>query len=113
MLVEPHSLQHRFLIFDLMPDPSTSKNNPSSSQNVRSYWRKNLLVVGSLLFVWLVVGYGCSIYFIELLNRISIGKLGLGFWFAQQGSILVFVLLVWLYAVVMDRVDQQFQRGDD
>jgi putative solute:sodium symporter small subunit len=92
--------------------PSASSECETSSRS-RGYWRTNLWVVGSLLAIWLTVGYGLSIFWIERFNSISLGKLGLGFWFAQQGSILVFVLLVWSYALLMDRVDRRMGRGKD
>ena len=81
-------------------------------ENPAGYWKANLIVVAILLTLWFVVGFGCSIFFIENLNSIKIGKLGLGFWFAQQGSIYAFVVLVFLYAVVMDFVDRRFDLGD-
>lgn len=93
--------------------PPVNKDPATADKRRSAYWRRNLLVVGILLAVWLLVGYGFSIYWIELFNSISIGRLGLGFWFAQQGSIIVFVLLVWIYAFVMDRIDRQFEAGDD
>ena len=80
-----------------MSDPS--KNN--------TYWRTNIRLVVSLLIVWLAVGFGCGIFFIEPLNAIRVGNVGLGFWFAQQGAIFVFVILVLVYALAMDRVDRR------
>lgn len=80
--------------------------------NTRSYWRANLTVVGVLLAIWFIVGFVISILGIEYVNQIRIGQVGLGFWFAQQGSIYVFVVLVLLYALVMDRVDRKHQLGD-
>ena len=84
----------------------------NESENKRSYWHTNLLVVAVLLSIWFVVGYVISIFFIDSFNSILIGKVGLGFWFAQQGSIFVFVLLVLIYAVVMDFVDRRYDLGD-
>ncbi len=81
-------------------------------ENPAGYWKANLIVVAILLTVWFIVGFGCSIFFIENVNTIKIGKLGLGFWFAQQGSIYVFVVLVFVYAVVMDLIDRRFDLGD-
>lgn len=78
-----------------------------------SYWNENLVVVSILLLIWFVVGFGCSIFLIEPLNQFKVGQLGLGFWIAQQGSIFVFVLLVLIYAVWMDRVDRKHGVGDD
>ncbi len=87
--------------------------NKSPPPDLSAYWRENLRLVLILLSVWLVVGYGCSIFFIEPLNQIKVGNVGLGFWFAQQGSILVFVVLVLIYAICMDRLDRKYGVGGD
>ena len=73
----------------------------------RTYWRRQLRRTLVLLAVWLVVGFGLSILFVEPLNRFSIGGVPLGFWMAQQGSILVFILLILVYAVLSQRADRQ------
>ena len=83
-----------------------------SNSNRTRYWRANLKLVIVLLSIWFLVGYGLSIFFIESMNQINIGQLGLGFWMAQQGSIFVFVALVVIYAVVMDRLDQKYNVSD-
>ena len=83
---------------------------PKSNQ---AYWKDNLLVVSILLAIWFVVGYVCPIFAIESLNQIPIGKIGLGFWIAQQGSIFVFVVLVLVYALWMDRLDRKHGVGDE
>ncbi len=79
----------------------------------KSYWKHNLLAVTLLLLVWFAVGFLGSIFGIEWLNRFQVGQLGLGFWMAQQGSIFVFVLLVLVYALWMDRLDRRYGLGDD
>ncbi len=81
--------------------------------NPASYWKHNLIVVALLLTVWLVTGFVCSIFGIEFLNGWKVGRLGLGFWMAQQGSIFVFVIIVVVYAVWMDRLDRRYGVGDD
>jgi putative solute:sodium symporter small subunit len=79
----------------------------------RGYWSDNLLVVGTLLAIWAIVGFGAGVFGIEFLNRMRVGNLGLGFWIAQQGAIFVFVLLVAAYAIWMDRLDRHHRsRGD-
>jgi putative solute:sodium symporter small subunit len=75
------------------------------------YWRANLRWMLSLLALWALVGPGLSILFVEPLNKVRLGGFPLGFWFAQQGSILVFVLLIAIYALVMNRLDAR-HRGD-
>ena len=74
----------------------------------RAYWRANVRLIALLLTIWAVVSYGCGILFVEQLNRLSFGNLPLGFWFAQQGSIYVFVILIFVYAWVMDRLDRKY-----
>ncbi|MDP6525553.1 MAG: DUF4212 domain-containing protein [Kiritimatiellia bacterium] len=82
-----------------------------SSQNSkqRDYWKSNLRVLLLLLSVWFVVGYVLSILCVDLLNKVHIGGFPLGFWFAQQGSILVFIALIYVYARWMDRIDKKFE----
>ena len=74
----------------------------------RSYWRANLRLIGVLLLVWAAVSYGCSILFVEALNQFQIGQLPLGFWFAQQGSIYTFVVLILIYAWRMQQIDREY-----
>ena len=75
-----------------------------------NYWRINVWVIASLLLIWAVVSCLCGIVFVEELNQFSIGNLPLGFWIANQGSMLVFVTLILVYALVMDVVDRRFAR---
>jgi len=84
----------------------------NESNNAKKYWAENLKIVSILLAIWFAVGFGISILFIEQFNQIKIGNLGLGFWFAQQGSIFVFVLLVLVYAIWMDRLDRKYDVGE-
>ena len=80
------------------------KRNPSD------YWRCNLRYVGILLAIWFLVSYGAGILFKDALNQIRIPGSGfpLGFWFAQQGSIYIFVLLIFVYVVLINRLDREF-----
>ena len=77
-----------------------------------SYWHANLRLVAALLLIWFVVAYVGSIFLIDWLNTFPIGYLGFGFWLAQQGSIYVFIGLVLVYALWMDRLDRYFDVGD-
>jgi putative solute:sodium symporter small subunit len=85
-------------------------------QKYRDYWRKNLKYLAVLLFIWFAVSYGFGILFVDELNRIRVGGFGLGFWFAQQGSIYVFVALIFVYVWLMNRLDRDFdvdeKKGD-
>ncbi len=76
--------------------------------NLQEYWRKNLTIMGILLAVWAVVSYGCAIFFVKQLNAFSIMGFPLGFWFAHQGSIYVFVVLIFVYYWYMDGLDRQY-----
>jgi putative solute:sodium symporter small subunit len=79
----------------------------------RAYWRANLRLVAACLVVWFVVSYGFGILLVEELNRIRLGGFELGFWFAQQGSIYVFVLLIFFYAWRMNRLDRRYGVRED
>jgi putative solute:sodium symporter small subunit len=76
--------------------------------NAEKYWQANLrLILGSLV-IWALASYGCAILFRPLLSGIHIGGTDLGFWFAQQGSILVFIILTFFYAWRMNKLDEEF-----
>ena len=78
--------------------------------DVKKYWKSNLKILGSLLIVWFVVSFGFGILYVDELDKISIGGFKLGFWFAQQGSIIVFVLLILVFALAMNRIDARYKR---
>jgi putative solute:sodium symporter small subunit len=79
----------------------------------RSYWHDNLRLVGLCLTIWFVVSFGFGILLVDVLNQIEIGGFQLGFWFAQQGSIYVFVALIFFYAWRMSAVDKAHGVGED
>ena len=89
---------------DQLKNPENS--NPSSRQ--QEYWRRNVRIMQGLLVVWFLVSFGCGILWVESLNKIQIGGFKLGFWFAQQGSIYVFVVLIFLYVRLMNNLDREF-----
>ena len=72
------------------------------------YWRTNLLIVGALLSVWFIVSFGLSIVCVDGLNTIRLGGFRLGFWMAQQGSMYVFVMLIFVYVWLMNRLDRAY-----
>jgi putative solute:sodium symporter small subunit len=74
----------------------------------REYWRKNLRLMAVLLSIWALVSFGAGILFVEQLNNISLGGFPLGFWFAQQGSIITFVILIAVYVWRMDKLDHEY-----
>ena len=78
-----------------------------------AYWRADLRLVALCLGIWFVCSYGFGVLFVEQLNSIRVGGFRLGFWFAQQGSIYVFVLLIFFYAWRMNRIDRQYDVHED
>ena len=81
--------------------------------NNGDYWRANLRIVGILMSIWFTVSYGCSILFVDQLNKIRLGGFQLGFWFAQQGSIYVFVILIAVYVRMMSKLDKKYSSKAD
>ena len=77
------------------------------------YWRANLRIVSVCLVIWFTVSFGFGILLVEPLNRIQIFGFDLGFWFAQQGSILCFVVLIFYYAWRMNRLDREHGVEED
>ena len=82
--------------------PLSNRPDPSA------YWRANLRLMAILLAVWFVCSYVLGIFLVEPLNEARIGGFPLGFWFAHQGSIYVFVALILVYAATMDRLDRRY-----
>ena len=78
------------------------------SEKLAQYWKKNVRYLAILLSIWFIVSYGCGILFADALNNISIGGFPLGFWFAQQGSMYVFVVLIFIYVRWMNKLDKEF-----
>ena len=78
-----------------------------------AYWRANLRLVGGCLAVWFLASFGFGILLVEPLDRIKLGGYPLGFWFAQQGSIYTFVVLIFFYAARMARLDRKYGVEED
>lgn len=74
----------------------------------QAYWRANLRLVSILMAIWALVSYGFGILLRPLLDSIPIGGVGLGFWFAQQGSMYVFIILIFVYVWRMNQLDREF-----
>ena len=79
-----------------------------TEQQAKEYWSRNVSLMVKLLVVWFVVSFGCGIILVDVLNQVQIGGYKLGFWFAQQGSIYVFVGLIFYYAKKMAALDKEF-----
>ena len=84
-----------------------------SDDDKKAYWRRNLNLMFSLLAIWALVSYGFGIVLRPLMDMIPVGGEGLGFWFAQQGSIYVFLAIVVIYAKKMRELDREFGVDDD
>ena len=81
----------------------------SDKQNkATAYWKENVKYLSILLAIWFIVSYGCGILFKDALNEIRLGGFKLGFWFAQQGSIYVFVILIFVYVRLMNKLDKKY-----
>lgn len=84
-----------------------------SEEEKSAYWRSNISLMLKLLTVWFIVSFGCGILFVEQLNTISFFGFKLGFWFAQQGAIYVFVALIFVYVHKMNQLDKKFNVSED
>ena len=78
-----------------------------------NYWKANLSILSIILFIWFVVSFGFGIIWSESLDEIKIWGFKLGFWFAQQGSIYIFVLLIFVYVALMNRLDKKYKSKED
>jgi len=76
--------------------------------NNKAYWRATLKLLVVMLSIWAFTSLGVSIVFVEFFNKIVIGGFPLGFWFAQQGSIYIFILLIFVYIYFMGKIDKKY-----
>ena len=79
-----------------------------NEEDKKAYWRENLALLAKLLVVWFIVSFGAGIIFVDILNEIQFFGFKLGFWFAQQGSIYVFVALIFVYMAKMNAMDKRY-----
>ena len=77
-----------------------------------TYWRRNLKYLGILLSIWALVSFGCGILFVDQLDTLRIGGFKLGFWFAQQGAMYVFVILIFTYVYLMNKLDKEIEKDE-
>jgi putative solute:sodium symporter small subunit len=84
-----------------------------NKQKMKAYWKKNLNTLMILLLIWFTVSFGFGILLVEPLNAIKIGGFKLGFWFAQQGSIYTFVILIFVYVFRMNQLDKEFDVNEE
>jgi len=85
----------------------------ASDNNAKAYWSATLGLLTKVLVIWFVVSYGFGILFADALNGIKLGGAPLGFWFAQQGSIYVYIALIFWYAKKMGEIDRKFGMQED
>ena len=90
-----------------------SQKKKMKTINSKNYWKANLKVVLILLFFWFLSSFGAGILFSDLLDKIKFGGFNLGFWFAQQGSIFIFVFLIVAYCLLMNRLDRKYKADKD
>lgn len=89
---------------------------PEPQRTAKNYWRENVRLVVGCLLVWFAVSFGCGVLLVDSLNQFRLFGFKLGFWFAQQGSIYVFLLLILFYAWKMNRLDRRYgieERDDE
>ncbi len=79
----------------------------------KEYWNSNLKIVSVLLVIWFLVSFGFGILFSDFLDQFKIGGFKLGFWFAQQGSIYIFVVLIFAYVYLMQKLDKTISEEED
>jgi putative solute:sodium symporter small subunit len=83
------------------------------SDNAEQYWKANLRLIYGSLMIWALVSYGFGILLRPVLSGIAVGGTDLGFWFAQQGAILTFIVLIFFYAWRMNKLDEKFGVGEE
>lgn len=81
-----------------------------NSNQQKHYWKVNIRIMSILLSIWFLVSFGFSIIFVDKLNELNLFGFKFGFWWAQQGSIFTFVILVFVYSILMNRVDREYQK---
>lgn len=91
--------------------PTRIPSTMAESKTTSSYWRKNVQILSVLLMVWFIASYVLGILLVKPLNEYHLGGFPLGFWFAQQGSIYVFVILILAYAILLSRLDKKYSKS--
>ena len=97
---------------DNLPAQGSHDEEVLTEDRVKAYWRANIRLLLALLAVWFTVSYGFGILLVDWLNRFSLFGFKLGFWWAQQGSIYVFVILIFVYVFLIGRIDRRFGVDD-
>ncbi|GAB4527755.1 MAG: hypothetical protein Tsb0020_45150 [Haliangiales bacterium] len=95
------------------PDQAAGQPPAALAAELRRYWRLNVTLMIGLLIIWALASLGCGVLFADQLNQFKLGGYPLGFWFAQQGSILIFVVLILTYAIALNYLDAQHHEKRD
>lgn len=98
---------------DRHSNPPAGVDHDISAGAAHAYWRENLTLMAILLAIWFGVSFGAGILFRDVLDQVSIGGAPLGFWFAQQGSIFVFVVLIFVYSARMSQLERKYNFSDE
>lgn len=97
---------------DNLPAHGSHDDEVLSEARVKAYWRANIRLLAVLLAIWFTVSYGFGILLVDWLNQVSLFGFKLGFWWAQQGSIYVFVILIFVYVALIGRIDRRYGVDD-
>ncbi|MEE9433738.1 MAG: DUF4212 domain-containing protein [Sphingorhabdus sp.] len=89
-----------------------AEDEQKAGEKRRAYWSDNLKLLGILMSIWFIVSFGAGILFRSWLDQFSIGGYPLGFWFAQQGSIYVFIILIFVYTIRMRAIERKYGLDD-
>ncbi len=89
-------------------DNQSNSSNQSPPPDASGYWKANVRLIFLCLAIWAFASYGCAILFRPMLAGIQFGGTDLGFWFAQQGSIITFIFVIFFYAFQMNKLDKKF-----
>ena len=90
----------------------TPDKDAETSGTEKAYWSQNIRLLCTLMSIWFLVSFGAGILFRDFLDQFAIGGYPLGFWFAQQGAIYFFILLIVIYNVRMKRIERQYDLDD-
>ena len=113
--LENDSAQQDKAVVSKSKSPSESSINQDHQERHQAYWKANLRLLSKLLLIWFLVSFGCGIIFAPSLNQYKLigTDFPLGFWFAQQGAIYVFVILIFVYIKTMDRLDSEYEVSEE
>ena len=95
-----------------METQSSTETEPETSEAEGAYWKENIRLLVTLMTIWFVCSFGAGILFRDFLDQFMLGGYPLGFWFAQQGSIYIFIALIVFYVVRMRKIERKYDLDD-